>query len=146
MGAPTDGRGTVRALDPYIPAIGRRLLLGEREQRLSGTILWTDIRGFTALSEQYVDRGPEGTEQLRSRINSVFASVAESVHEYGGDVILLAGDGVLALFEAGPEEAAACALGLQAAIDEEGDSEIEIHAGLASGEMRASLVGGVDDQ
>jgi class 3 adenylate cyclase/predicted ATPase len=146
MVGPTDGRRPVRALDPYIPAIGRDLLLGERERRLSGTVLWTDIRGFTALSEQYVDRGPEGTEQLRSRINAVFASVVERVHEYGGDVILLAGDGVLALFEADPVGATACALGLQAAIDQEGDSEIEIHAGLASGEICATLVGGVDEQ
>jgi class 3 adenylate cyclase/tetratricopeptide (TPR) repeat protein len=147
------GRGTVRALDPSIPAIGRSLLLGERRRRLSGTVLWTDIRGFTALSEQYVDRGPAGSEQLRSRVNAVFASVAERVHAHGGDVILLAGDGVLALFEAGPGEppaaaacrAASCAHGLQAAVDPAEGGEIEIHAGLASGEMWASLVGGVDD-
>src|SRR5712691_5115313 len=106
MVGPTDGRGPGSPLDAYLSNVGRRLLLAEpgppeggRDRPLSGTVVWTDIRGFTALSEQYVDRGPEGTEQLRSRINAVFASVAEGVHANGGDVILLAGDGVLALFE-----------------------------------------------
>lgn len=56
------------------------------------TILFTDMRGFTALSEQYNPR------EVYKTINASLALQTQVIHEFGGSVNKFLGDGVLACF------------------------------------------------
>lgn len=56
------------------------------------TILFSDMRGFTALSEQYKPR------DVYKTINASLALQTKIIHEFGGSVNKFLGDGVLACF------------------------------------------------
>ncbi len=56
------------------------------------TILFSDMRGFTALSEQYKPR------DVYQTINTSLALQTKIIHEFGGSVNKFLGDGVLACF------------------------------------------------
>src|SRR4029077_21213816 len=71
-------------------------------------ICFTDMRGFTAFSEE--------TESTRvfSLISAVLAEQVNLIHEYGGYVDKFGGDGVMAIFD-GPEmvaQSCLCALSI----------------------------------
>jgi len=75
--------------------------LGDRDDplKLGGarreiTVLFADVRGFTAISEQ---RSPEDVVSL---LNSYLACAMDAILEYGGTLDKFLGDGVLALFNA----------------------------------------------
>lgn len=65
-------------------------------------MLFADISGFTALSEQL------DPEQLSEIMNGTFDLVLDVVHEHGGTVNQFLGDGVMALFGEVPSEHHAC--------------------------------------
>jgi class 3 adenylate cyclase len=82
-------------------------------------ICFTDMRGFTALSEE-----TEAT-RLFSLISAVLAEQVTLIHEYGGYVDKFGGDGVMAIFD-GPQmvlQSCLCALRII-------DTAREQHAGL----------------
>ncbi len=56
------------------------------------TILFTDMRGFTALSEKYEPR------DVYKTINAALAIQTRVIHEFGGSINKFLGDGVLACF------------------------------------------------
>ncbi len=56
------------------------------------TILFSDMRGFTALSEQYKPR------DVYQTINTSLALQTKIIHEFGGSINKFLGDGVLACF------------------------------------------------
>ncbi|MEE9237928.1 MAG: adenylate/guanylate cyclase domain-containing protein [Thermodesulfobacteriota bacterium] len=64
---------------------------GERKQI---TVLFTDVSGFTALSEKL------DPEEVRTLMNSCFEIIIEEVHRYEGTINQFTGDGVMALFGA----------------------------------------------
>ena len=63
-------------------------------QRLSVTVMFCDIRDFTAISE---NMAPEATIEL---LNTYYALMFEAVTSNGGMVNLIVGDGLMALFGA----------------------------------------------
>jgi len=67
--------------------------LGAKE---TGAVMFADISGFTALTEHLAERGPAGAEQLTEALNSYFDLLIETIAAYGGEVVLFAGDAVLA--------------------------------------------------
>ncbi|MBO5238383.1 MAG: adenylate/guanylate cyclase domain-containing response regulator [Lachnospiraceae bacterium] len=77
------------------------------------TVLMSDLRGFTSLSE---DLEPEEVTEL---LNLYFAKMAEAITQYHGTIIELLGDGILAVFGAPlysdeqTEEAIAAAITMQ---------------------------------
>jgi class 3 adenylate cyclase len=82
-------------------------------------ICFTDMRGFTAFSEE-----TEAT-RLFSLISAVLAEQVDLIHEYGGYVDKFGGDGVMAIFD-GPEmvlQSCLCALKIM-------DVARDQHAGL----------------
>lgn len=105
----------------------RRTALSVGEERPI-TVMFVDLRGFTAFSEK---RLPYDVVYL---LNRYFRSVGESVEAAGGHVDKFIGDGVMALFglEVGPQQAARQAL----------DASRRIGQALA--ELNASLQGEVD--
>jgi adenylate cyclase len=70
------------------------------------TVLWfSDLRGYTHIT----DTSPP--EQVIPLLNDYAEAIISAVHENGGDVLKLMGDGVLAIFRADAREAACrCAI------------------------------------
>ncbi|MDA2920757.1 tetratricopeptide repeat protein [Desulfobacterota bacterium AH_259_B03_O07] len=89
-------------------------LEGERKQV---TVLFTDVSGFTALSEKL------DPEEVRTLMNRCFEIIIEEVHRYEGTVNQFTGDGVMALFgapvalEDHPHRAVSSALAIQRSLN-----------------------------
>ena len=84
----------------YCGACGNQLR--PRCERKQVSVLFADVSGFTALSEQL------DPEQVSEIMHRTFDIVLETVHEHGGTVNQFLGDGVMALFGEGPGEHHAC--------------------------------------
>jgi class 3 adenylate cyclase len=109
-------RATLRtALEAYL---GRRsatrVLSGPLRRNIGETIqaalLFADLRGFTALSEN----NPPST--VIAALDAWFDRIGGSVHAFGGEVLKFIGDGVLAIFPVGEaSHRGACEAALRAA-------------------------------
>jgi class 3 adenylate cyclase/tetratricopeptide (TPR) repeat protein len=114
---------------------------GERRQV---TVLFCDLSGFTRLSSEL---GAEPTHRL---LNRYFAAVDDIVHHYGGTVDKHIGDNVMAVFGApiahddDPERAVRAALDIHPVVTNLGRQlghDLQVHIGIASGEVVASGTG-----
>jgi len=146
------------ALEAYL---GRRsaarVLAGPLRRDVGETIeaalLYADLRGFTALSEV----NPPAV--VIATLNAWFDRIAGSVHAFGGEVLKLIGDGVLAIFPVaaggGPRGACDAALRavsaaragmahLDAARRQQGLSPLRFGAALHLGEMLWGNIGAAD--
>ena len=117
--------------------------------QMHGTVMFSDIVGFTAMSERL-----KPTEVVE-RLNRYFTSMLEAIFGWEGTVDKFGGDAVLAVWGApvANEEhaimATAAALEMQArlfelncALEEAGDTTIEMAVGLNSGYFVAGNIGG----
>lgn len=93
--------------------------------RVLASVLFTDLVGSTAQAARLGDR--DWTSLLARHHREVTAAV----HEHGGEVIKLLGDGALATF-GGPTQAVRCA---QRVILEAGLSGLEVRGGVHTGEV-----------
>jgi class 3 adenylate cyclase/tetratricopeptide (TPR) repeat protein len=97
---------------------GKNAIEGERKQV---TVLFADIAGFTAISEQL------DPEEVHALMDGCFARLTEAVHRYEGTVNQYTGDGVMALFgapiahEDHPQRALLAALAIQEAMQAYGE-------------------------
>jgi len=77
---------------------GRRVLSGRIARGVAdrmGAVLWfSDLRGYTAISDS------AEPEEIIPFLNDYAAVVITAIHEAGGDVLKLMGDGTLAIFAA----------------------------------------------
>jgi len=87
--------------------LGGRIMRGVAE-RIEAAIWFSDLRGFTRIT----DTAPE---QVIPLLNDYADVVVSAIHDQGGDVLKLIGDGILAIFTSGGRENA-CAAALSAAI------------------------------
>jgi adenylate cyclase len=88
---------------------GRRVLDGRIQRgvadRIEAAVWYSDLRGFTTIT----DTAPPG--EVIPLLNDYAEAVITSIHEAGGDVLKLIGDGTLAIFQADdPNEACRRAL------------------------------------
>ena len=88
---------------------GRRVLAGRIQrgvaERIRAVIWFSDLRGFTAITDS---GAPEAIIPL---LNDYAEAIISAIHEAGGDVLKLIGDGTLAIFTAAaPATACRCAL------------------------------------
>ncbi|MEO0329990.1 MAG: adenylate/guanylate cyclase domain-containing protein [Pseudomonadota bacterium] len=60
---------------------------------VEAVVVITDLRGFTAKSEQWNDA------ELLSALNSYFDVVVQAIEDNGGDVLKFMGDGILSIFK-----------------------------------------------
>nr|WP_228056437.1 adenylate/guanylate cyclase domain-containing protein [Microcoleus sp. LEGE 07076] len=75
-----------------------------RYQWQTGTLLFTDLAGFTSLLEANAAQGRKGAETLLRVINDYFASIIEIVSKSGGDLLEFTGDAILVQFLGGVEQ------------------------------------------
>jgi adenylate cyclase len=143
-----------RAFQHYVPpavvedlvADAGRLRLGGEKREL--TVLFSDIRGFTALSE-----GME-PEELVKLMNEYFTAMTQEVFRQRGSLDKYIGDAVMAIFGAPiaepehPRLACRAALGMVSALRtlqeqwrKEGKPSVEIGIGINTGPMVAGNMG-----
>ena len=124
-------------------------LLGRAGKRVTGTVLFSDIRGFTALSEQIPP------EELVSRMNEYFQTMTEIVFRHEGTAASIVGDAMLALFGVPvpypdhAKRAVAAAIEMQDALRtlqarwrSQDQHAFDIGIGINTGEMVVGDVGG----
>ena len=112
------------------------------------TVLFADIRGFTAISE------PAPPEKIVGLLNRYFSAMTDIIFAHGGTLDKYLGDGLMALFGAPtttPEDAsnalnAAVAmqrriLGINTELRDEGLAEIGVGIGLHTGEVTVGYIG-----
>ena len=92
---------------------GRRVLSGRIARGVAdrmGAVLWfSDLRGYTSISDA------AAPEEIIPLLNDYASVVISAIHEAGGDVLKLVGDGTLAIFTAPDgQNAAACRAALAA--------------------------------
>jgi class 3 adenylate cyclase len=131
----------------------QRLLESEEALALGGetrevTILMSDLRGFTALT---ADMTPEGIISLLNRYLEIMIAI---LVDYRAVIDEIQGDGILAFFGAPaalpehPAQAVACAVAMQAAMEEvnavnarEGLPHLEMGIGVGSGAVVVGNIG-----
>jgi class 3 adenylate cyclase len=76
--------------------------LGEmRYEWQTGTLMFTDLAGFTALMEANATKGRAGATTLLGVINAYFAETIEIITKSGGNLLEFTGDALLAQFPEG---------------------------------------------
>ncbi len=118
--------------------------LGDQTQQVM-TVLFSDIRSFTTLSEQMT---PEQTFRF---INSYLNRVAPVIQEHGGFIDKFIGDAIMALFPGDPVHAIRAAQGLQSAVEGlnaelalTGQPPVSIGVGLNTGLLMLGTIGFAD--
>ena len=109
-----------------VESVARTGLLPPPEER-ELTVLFTDIRGFTALSED------ENSSHLFDLVSAALSEQVDRVHEYGGYVDKFGGDGLMAIFDGQDmvAQCCRCALRMVEAADVDWGIGIGIHTGRA---------------
>jgi len=67
-------------------------------ESFQSVVLFTDISGFTALTERLAEKGPVGVETLARILNDYFGKMINVIHEHGGDVVKFAGDALIVVW------------------------------------------------
>ena len=126
--------------DPNLAELGGR--------RREMTVLFSDIRGFTSMTEK------GNAEALVAQLNEYFSTMVEVVFRHQGTVDKFVGDMVMALFSAPVEDPDHAEHALAAAVEmvselgklnrkwlAEGKVQLDIGIGINSGEMIAGNIG-----
>jgi len=106
-------RMTGTLMETYLGRDAGRRVLGGRivrgiAERIDAVVWFSDLRGFTRIT----DTAPE---QVIPLLNDYADAIVSAVHDHGGDVLKLIGDGTLAIFTA-EDRTHACSAALSAAI------------------------------
>jgi adenylate cyclase len=144
-------RMTTTLMETYLGRdAGRRVLSGRIvrgiAERIDAVVWFSDLQGFTRIT----DTAPE---QVIPLLNDYSDVIVSAIHEHGGDVLKLIGDGTLAIFTAADREHA-CNAALAAAIAArrgvaelrtrraaEGKAVTDMYLGLHVGEVFYGNVG-----
>jgi class 3 adenylate cyclase/predicted ATPase len=65
---------------------------------IDGALMFTDISGFTAMSERLSRSGREGAEEITAIVNRYFGAMLTILREYDGYLVKFGGDALLGLF------------------------------------------------
>ena len=146
----------------YVPRYLARQILDRPDQNLIGrrnrlhvVAMFSDISGFTPISEALAAVGTSGAEELTEALNYYFEPMIDLVHSYGGDVARFAGDAMTVIFPCKSASRAAvarraiqCALDMQAGMARyaairttAGTFSLTMSAGLAIGPAISTTVG-----
>ncbi len=137
----------------YLPQDLTQKILAQRDkiegERKQVTVMFCDMEGFTSLTEKI------GSEQMYSIMDEVYAILIHKVHDYGGTVNELTGDGIMALFgapialEDAPQRAIRSALSIHREMSrfsdkikhESGKPQIRMRIGIHTGSVVVGTLG-----
>lgn len=127
----------------FCPSCGHAL--ASVEERRIVTVLFADLVGFSGLAEH---SDPEHVKRL---IDSCFERLVADVHEFGGSVDKILGDGILALFgapiahEDDAERAVRTALRMLDTVHAyRSESPLDLRIGISTGEVLVGTLAGTD--
>ena len=108
--------------------------------RLEMDVLFCDIRGYTTIAEGM------GPEALFPTLNRYHAHMEPPISAHGGFVSQYLGDGIMALFHGGADEALTAAIEMAHAVrrfneGEEDTPEFRIGMGMSAGEVTLGILG-----
>jgi len=140
----------IEKIKKYIPTGLTEKILSQKDkiegERKQVTVMFCDIEDFTVLSEKL------GPEESYTIMNQVYEILIHQVHDYGGTVNELTGDGILALFgapialEDAPQRALRSALSIHREIIKFNDQKkqkvpIRMRIGLNTGPVVVGTLG-----
>lgn len=126
------------------PAVAPVAPVAPKDERRWATVVFVDLSGFTAIAER-LDH-----EDVKALADSCAERVTEEVRRFGGTVINVMGDAVLAVFgapvahEDDAERAVRAGLAIrECALARHDDpaSRIQVHVGINTGEVMAGALG-----
>ncbi len=136
------------------------LELPGREERFYAAVLFSDVSGFTTMSENLAGIGRLGTEELTRVLNDYFEVMIRIVHDYSGVVARFGGDAITVFFPTNVEEelptnihaALACGLEMLAQMGRfahvetaGGTFTLKMKTGVSAGPILALSVGSMAD-
>ncbi|GAB4474123.1 MAG: hypothetical protein OHK0037_34880 [Elainellaceae cyanobacterium] len=145
-----------QVLHDYMPRQVSEAPPSPGEQRYSwqeGTLLFTDLAGFTPLLEANAGAGQEGAVALLALINQYFSSMIEIISKSGGDLLEFTGDAMLVQFLPGRDgsdaaQAVRAGLRMQRAMARftalempQGQFSLEMRVGIHSGRFLTADIG-----
>lgn len=65
---------------------------------IKGAVLFSDVSGFTPISEELSKFGAEGAENLTDILNRYFSNMIKIIKENGGQVMKFGGDAIHCFF------------------------------------------------
>ncbi len=115
-------------------------------------VLFTDVKGFTKMTEFVSKGGHYSVEIITELLNSYFEKMYESIDNYDGDLIKYGGDSILAIFPGNQESAEfrmnACLIDmkknlsdLNILLKQNYSLEIDFHYNMNWGEVKINIVG-----
>ncbi|MBP1467725.1 tetratricopeptide repeat protein [Candidatus Chloroploca sp. M-50] len=120
----------------------------------NGSLLFADLSGFTALSEQLSSLGRQGSEEVTAIVSHLFDVLIAEIHARQGSLLKFGGDALTAFFDAASlgeqhvAAAAAAALAMQRRMDafadlatRVGTFALRLRVGVHSGRVFAASVG-----
>jgi predicted ATPase/class 3 adenylate cyclase len=130
----------------FLRAIGRdniaKVGLGDHKEKVL-SILFSDVRGFTTLTEQLV---PEESIEF---INTYLGRMEPPILQHGGFIDSYIGDAIMALFDADADQAVAAALEMLGALNrlneerrERGLGAVRTGIGIHTGPVMLGTIGG----
>lgn len=147
----------INTLKSYIPDVLQSRIVADPTppnshfvQEYSAAVLFVDISGFTALTEQFAARGPSGAEDISAVLNNFYGRWIDIIKSYGGDIIKFAGDGLLVIWQYENLEKATL-LAAQTALEARkelenfraGDRTLSTRIALGAGQIALTGLGGV---
>ena len=133
---------------------GQRVLSGRISRgvtdRINAVLWYSDLRGYTRISDSATP------DQIIPLLNDYADAVVSAIHNAGGDVLKLIGDGTLAIFKADdPADACRCALEAEAQLRRrlrelkqrrlaEGQPVTDLYLGLHIGDVFYGNIGSQD--
>ena len=147
----------IDTLKSYIPDILQKRIVAEPTpptkpfgETYQAAVLFVDISGFTALTEQFAAKGRSGAEDISAMLNDFYGQWINIIKTYGGDIIKFAGDGLLVIWQYNNLEKATL-LAAQTALEARkklenfrvGGSTLSTRIALGTGQIALTGLGGV---
>jgi class 3 adenylate cyclase len=121
---------------------------------VDGALMFTDISGFTAMSERLSRIGREGAEEITGIVNRYFSAMLTILREYDGYLVKFGGDALLGLFlePYSAQRAVQSAVRMQEAMREfaelrtsQGTFPLRMKIGLRQGRFFSAQLGNADN-
>lgn len=121
-----------------------------RHRIITGTCMFADLSGFTAMTERLAAQGTAGAEETGDIVNDIFEALLSAAYDFGAGLVKWGGDAVLLLFhgDAHAERATRAAWVMQNTIarvgkvtTSRGPMRVRMSVGINTGDFHFMLVG-----